>query len=106
MLARVTSGVFVCQMHSFAPPRCKIYLCFSQYSLERCYNDPVFDGVGLAPINRQGLQFNFVSYYFLFFFHPRVGCVGLGFSDDNVFSISHRLAPLTYFEYEYIIIVQ
>ena len=71
--ARVTRGALVSHRHSFALPRCitsqycRTLMPFS-VSLWNDHSDPVFDGVGLA-----GFKY--------FFFHPWVGCVGLGSSD-------------------------
>ena len=93
--ARVTRGALVAHMHSFAPPRCRI----SQYRrtfvppsvhLWNNLSDSVFDGVGLAGFKSSAnaflaigmICFLFgVSYYFIFFFLPWVGCMGLGTLD-------------------------
>ena len=88
--AHVTRGVLVAHMHSFAPPCCRT----SQYrrsfvplsvSLWNNLSDPVFYGVGLQGFKSRAnfpvgmiFFFFFVSYCFIFFFLPWVGCVGLG----------------------------
>ena len=88
--APVTRGALVAHRHSFAPPRCRN----SQYrrsfvplsvSLWNDLSDPVFDGVELPSFKSRSCfpvgkicSFFFVSYCFIFFFLPLVGCVGLG----------------------------
>ena len=90
--ARVTRGALLAHSHSFAPPRCRT----SQYhrsfmplsvSLWNDLSDPVFDGVGLVGFKSRAngfllaLSVFFVSYCFVFFFLPWIGCVGLGSLD-------------------------
>ena len=81
--ARVTRGALVAHRHSFAPPRCmtsqyrRTYVPLS-VSLWNDLSDPVFDGVGLAGFKSMICSFFGVSYYFIFFFLPWVGCVWLG----------------------------
>ena len=90
--ARVTRGALVALRHSFAPPRCRT----SQYrrsfmplsvSLWNGLSDPVFDVVGVAGFKSGANAFLchvllfLVSYCFICFFLPCVGCVGLGSLD-------------------------
>ena len=90
--AGVTRDALVTHRHSFAPlavelqyRRTLVPLSVSQWN---DHNDTVFDGVGLAGFKSRvnvffcsNLLFLFVSNYFIFFFLPRVGCVGLVSSD-------------------------
>ena len=88
--ACVTRGALVSHRHSFASPRCRT----SQYHrtfvplsvpLWDDLGDPVFDGVGLAGFKSRAnafrltyyLLFLFVSYCFIFFLFPWIGCVWL-----------------------------
>ena len=91
--ARVTRDALVAHSHSFAAPRCRT----SQFrrtfvphsvSLWNDLSDPVFDGVGLAGFKSRANSYllaesvlSFSPTFFLSFFLPRVGCVGLGSSD-------------------------
>ena len=91
--ARVTRGPLFAHSHSFAPTRCRTSQCRRTFvplsvSLLNDHGDPVFNDVGLVGFKSRAnallwpnLLFLFVSYYFLFFFLPRVDCVGLGSSD-------------------------
>ena len=54
------------------------------FSVKRSYSDPLSDGVGWAGFKSRAYAFMlalsatfFVTHYFLFFFFPWVGCVGL-----------------------------
>ena len=90
--ARVTRGALVAHRLSFAPPCCRT----SQYrrsfvplsvSLWNDFSDPVFDGVDWQVSRAEPMLscwhdlLFFVSYCFMFFFLPWVGCVGLGSLD-------------------------
>ena len=91
--ARVTRDALVAHRHSFAFPRCRtseyrrtfVPLSVSLWNDLGCPALMVFHWPILRaePIlsSWPNLLFLFVSYYFLFFFLPWVGCVGLGSSD-------------------------
>ena len=92
--ARVIRGDLVAHRHSFAPPRWRTSQCGRSFvplsvSLWNDLSDPVFDGVGLAGFKSRANAFLlarsafsfFVSYCFVFFFLPWVGCMGLGSFD-------------------------
>ena len=80
--ARVTRGALVAHRHSFAPSRCRT----SQYlrsfvplsvSLWWCGTGGFQEQSQCFPVGMICFFF-FVSYCFIFFFLPWVGCVGLG----------------------------
>ena len=92
--ARITRGALVAHRHSFAPPLCRT----SQYPKIFVHLSVSLDGVILMilcfmvwegralraepiPSCWPNLLFLFVFHNFLFFFLPRIGCVGLGYSE-------------------------
>ena len=87
--ARVICGASVAHMHSFVLLICRTKTKCRTFQYNRTlvslsvslWNNPsetVFDGVVLAGFkSNHNLIFLFVSYYFLFFFFPWVGCMGL-----------------------------
>ena len=93
VLAPVTRGDLFGYRHSFEHPRCSTSqhlrtLVPLSVSLWNDLSDPVFDDVGMvgfkSRVNAFQLPqsiFPFVSFHFLLFFLPWVGCVGLGSSD-------------------------
>ena len=76
---RVTRGSFIVHKHSFAPPRCPsgtilLALCLMVWDFRVLRAEPTHSHWP-NPLNL------FISYCFLYFFLPCVGCVGLGSSD-------------------------
>ena len=74
--------------------------CAHSVSLWNHLSDPVFDGVGLAGFKSRANAFLlscsalsfFISYYFIFFSLPWVGCVGIGVF--GLIKCSHSLPAL------------
>ena len=91
--ARVAGGALVAHRHSFAPSRCRTSQTVEPFYPSHCLIGTIVVALFLMVWDWSVLRaepmlscwlnllFLFVSYYFLFFFLPCDGCMGLGSSD-------------------------